>query len=45
VRLALGADEGWCVEAPAKEPAAVYDTPARFVGTKGAIPPSCPPLP
>src|SRR4030095_6479138 len=31
VRLAIGTDEGWCVEAPAKAPASVYDTPARFV--------------
>jgi len=45
VRLALGSDEGWCVEAPAKSPASLYDTPARFVGAKGAVPASCTPLP
>jgi hypothetical protein len=45
VRLALGTDEGWCVESPAKVPASVYDTPARFVGTKGALPAACSPEP
>jgi hypothetical protein len=45
VRLALGTDEGWCVEAPAKTPASVYDTPARFVGAKGALPPACSSVP
>jgi hypothetical protein len=44
-RLALGADDGWCVEAPAQTPPAVYDTPVRFVGAKGARPPTCPPVP
>jgi hypothetical protein len=44
-RLALGADEGWCVEAPAKAPASVYDTPARFVGAKDALPAACSPTP
>ena len=45
VRLALGNDDGWCVEAPAKTPVERYDTPARFAGLKGAIPQSCTPLP
>jgi hypothetical protein len=44
-RLVLGADDGWCVEAPAKAPASTYDTPARFVGAKGAIPAACPSFP
>jgi hypothetical protein len=42
-RLALGTDEGWCVEAPAREPASSYDTPARFVGAKGPAPATCTP--
>jgi hypothetical protein len=45
VRLALGTDDGWCMEAPAKAPVTIFDTPAKFVGLKGAIPASCPPLP
>ena len=45
VRLALGTDEGWCIEAPAKAPASSYDTPARFVGEKGATPTACTPVP
>jgi hypothetical protein len=45
VRIALGTDDGWCVEAPAKPPASSYDTPARFVGEKGTMPASCTPLP
>jgi hypothetical protein len=44
VRFALGADEGWCVEAPAKPPFERFDTPARFAGSKGAIPASCTPV-
>jgi hypothetical protein len=44
-RLALGTDDGWCVEAPAKTPTSVYDTPARFVGAKGALPAVCSPAP
>lgn len=41
-RLVLGTDAGWCVEAPAKAPATAHDTPARFVGAKGARPAACP---
>ena len=45
VRLALGSDDGWCVEAPAKPPFEVYDTAKRFAGLKGSIPSSCTPVP
>ena len=45
VRFAFATDEGWCVETPAANPASLYDTPARFVGMKGAFPASCTPLP
>jgi hypothetical protein len=41
----LGTEDGWCVEAPAKTPASVYDTPARFVGVKAAVPAACSPVP
>src|SRR5262249_9227192 len=44
-RLTLGSDDGWCVEAPAKTPISINDTPARFVGAKGALPASCAPVP
>jgi hypothetical protein len=33
VRVALGGDDGWCVETPAKPPAERYDTPKRFYGS------------
>jgi len=43
VRLDVGTGVSWCSEAPAKTPATIYDTPAKFVGVKGSIPALCAP--
>ena len=45
VRLALGTGAEWCGAAPAKSPTTLYDTPAKFVGLKGSLAATCPPVP
>jgi DNA-binding beta-propeller fold protein YncE len=43
VRLALGDDEGWCADAPAKGPS--FDHVGRFVGHAAPAPAVCPSVP
>jgi hypothetical protein len=45
VRLLLGSGTEWCAASPFKPPSSTSDTPAKFVGLKGAVPAGCPAIP